>query len=433
MIPRDEQNTAEAEVQATSARARQAASAPATSHALQIIEARLARIRAAGLWRSLTPLEGPPGPWITIAGRRYLHLCSNNYLGLSTAPEVVAAVQRAAAEWGAGAGAARLVTGDSAPARELEAALAEFKGAEAALVFPSGYLANMGAVTGVASRGDWLVCDELNHASLIDAARLSRAEVRVYPHNDAEAAARLLNQAPPGVLKAIVTDGVFSMDGDVAPLTELARLAEEHDALLIVDDAHGTGIMGPGGRGACAAAGIGAASPGASAGILNERVIHVMTLSKALGVQGGAVAGPRVVIDAIINRARSFIFETAPAPPILAGALAALRLIEADTDSHRARLAENATFLRQRLAELGVPVPPGDTPIIPVVIGDNDAALRAQAALREMGYWVTAIRPPTVPAGTARLRVTVMADHSRADLERFAADLATLVKASIPM
>ncbi len=377
--------------------------------------AQLERLKREGLGRRCVPLDGPPGPFIEIGGRRYLHLCSNNYLGLAGHPAVVEAACEAARRWGVGAGSARLVTGTSALVRELEAELARFKGAEAALVFSSGYLANLGLITAVAGPGDWLLCDRLNHASLIDACRLSLAEVRVYPHADAEAAERLLERAPERGRKFIVTDGVFSMDGDLAPLATLQEAADRHGACLIVDDAHGTGVAGPQGRGAAAAC-----------GLSGERLIQVVTLSKALGSQGGAVVGPQALIDLLVHRARPFIFETALSPVTVAAARAALRLVETD-EGRRGRLAANAACLRRALAERGIGIPDSATPILPVIVGENARAVAVAEALAGLGYWVTPIRPPSVPVGAARLRVSVMSEHDPADLDRFAEDLAAVL------
>ena len=379
------------------------------------IESELEAIRAAGLWRRCVARDSPPGARVTIEGREYLHLCSNNYLDLAHHPEAIEAARRAAVEWGVGAGASPLVTGATREAREFEVELAEFKRAEAALIFSSGYMANLGALTSLAGRGDWLICDRLNHASLIDAARLSRAEIHAYPHNDAGAVAESLARAPASARKLIVTDGVFSMDGDLAPLADLQRLALEFDAWLVVDDAHGTGVVGPEGRGACA-----------SAGLTPERLIQIVTFSKALGSQGGAVVGPRAVVDLLVNRARALIFETALAPPSLAAARAALRVIIADA-ARRDRLKANVDFMRRGLSDIGFELPAGHaTPIFPIVIGENDAAMRASEALKGKGYWVTAIRPPSVPAGTARLRATVMSSHEPADLQSFLDALASV-------
>lgn len=381
------------------------------------LETQLHELRRRDEWRECVPLGSPSGPKISVEGRSYLHFCSNNYLNLASHPALAHAAAEAAARWGTGAGAARLITGTSTEARLLEEELAAFKGAEDALLFSSGYLANVGLVQALARRGDWLICDELNHASLIDAARLSRAEVRVFPHNDADAVENLLLQAPPDVRRMILVDGIFSMDGDAAPLKRLSELAIEHEAWLIVDDAHGTGVVGPGGRGACA-----------EAGIAGDHLVQIVTLSKALGSQGGAVVGSRPLIQAVMNQARSFIFETALAPPAVAAARAALELVNHEPE-RRERLRERARFLRRGLADLGYPAPDIPlAPIFPVVLGENRRVLHAADELRALGYWVTPIRPPTVPEGSARLRVTLMCDHTEPEIAGFLEALAGIVR-----
>jgi 8-amino-7-oxononanoate synthase len=374
------------------------------------LKAELERLREADLWRECVALDSPPGPTITIEGKRYLHLCSNNYLDLAGHPALAAAACESAEKWGVGAGSARLVTGTSRLAAEFEAELAEFKRAEAALVFSSGYLANIGLLTALARPGDWLVCDRLNHASLIDGARLSKAQIRTYAHADANDAGRLLSEAPASARKFIVTDGVFSMDGDIAPLPELNEIALRHGAWLIIDDAHGTGVVGPQGRGAAA-----------SCGIHGSHIVQIVTLSKALGSQGGAVAGSRAVIDTLINRARSFVFETALAPPALAAARRGLQIAMED-ESRRERLRENIQRTHRGLNEIGCELPQTDIPIFPLHAGTNADALRLSAKFKQAGYWITAIRPPTVEEGTARLRITVTAGHEPADLDRFIRD-----------
>lgn len=379
------------------------------------LRAELDAVREAGLWRECATLDSAAGPFITVSGRRYLHLCSNNYLDLAGHPEVVRAAQEAAEVWGAGAGSARLITGTSRDMAELEAELAEFKRAEAALVFSSGYLANLGLITALAGAGDWLVCDHLNHASLIDAARLSRAQIRTYPHNDVEAAARILRDAPSGARKLILTDGVFSMDGDVAPLAELNELALRHGAWLVIDDAHGTGVLGPQGRGASAAF-----------GLAGDHVVQVVTLSKALGSQGGAVAASRQVIETLVNRARPFVFETALAPPSVAAARAALRIVLREA-GRRERLRENIALMRRGFGEMGFTFSDAETPIFPLLVGGNAEVLELSQRFREAGHWITAIRPPTVEEGKSRLRVTVMSSHERADLEAFLSTAAQLL------
>ena len=363
----------------------------------------LERIRGAGLWRSLRRVEGAVDTWVTVEGRRALLLCSNNYLGLANHPALAEAAARAAHEHGVGAGASRLISGSLPLHAELEARLAALKGTEAALLFPSGYHANIGAITTLVGRDDAVFSDALNHASIIDGCRLSGATVHVYPHRDTTALATALT-ASRARRRLIVTDSIFSMDGDHAPLAEICALAEAHGAMVMVDEAHATGVFGASGAGLVEALG------------LHGRVtVQMGTLGKALGCAGAFIAAGREIVDLLVNRARSFIYTTAPAPPIVAAAGAALDLVAREPERRAYLLAQSAE-LRRRLAALGLDVPPGDGPILPVIVGDSDAAMRWSSALLERGVFVTAIRPPTVPRGTARLRVTLMATHDAADL-----------------
>ena len=363
----------------------------------------LERIRGAGLWRSLRRVEGAVDTWVTVEGRRALLLCSNNYLGLANHPALAEAAARAAHEHGVGAGASRLISGSLPLHAELEARLAALKGTEAALLFPSGYHANIGAITTLVGRDDAVFSDALNHASIIDGCRLSGATVHVYPHRDTTALATALT-ASRARRRLIVTDSIFSMDGDHAPLAEICALAEAHGAMVMVDEAHATGVFGASGAGLVEALG------------LHGRVtVQMGTLGKALGCAGAFIAAGREIVDLLVNRARSFIYTTALAPPIVAAAGAALDLVAREPE-RRAYLLTQSAELRRRLAALGLDVPPGDGPILPVIVGDSDAAMRWSSALLERGVFVTAIRPPTVPRGTARLRVTLMATHDAAAL-----------------
>jgi 8-amino-7-oxononanoate synthase len=362
-------------------------------------------LRRRSLYRSTRRLESAPGPTAVVEGRRLLVFGSNNYLGLTEHPEIREAAARAAREWGAGSSGSRLTTGTLALHEELEAELASFKSAEATLLFAAGYQANLATIPALAGRGDLILSDALNHASLIDGCRLSRAEVRVYRHGDAAHARELLADRERYRRSLVVTDGVFSMDGDLAPLPALADLCDATGSWLMVDDAHGTGVLGPTGAGTAEHYGV------------EERVhVRMGTLSKALGAEGGFVAGCRELIETLRNRARGFIFSTAPAPPSTAAALAALRILRREPE-RVARLAENSGYLRRGLQRIGCAVPDGITPILPVLAGEADAALSLAQALEERGIWVPAIRPPTVPEGTARLRVSVMATHTREQLE----------------
>lgn len=347
---------------------------------------------------------------LLVDGRRCLAFCSNDYLGLARDPRVAAALAEGARKWGAGSGSAHLVTGHSTEHHALEEELAEFAGFPRALLFSTGYMANLGLVCALAGRGDLVAEDRLNHASLIDAARLSGAAVRRYTHADADAAARRL--AHFGGRKFIVTDGIFSMDGDAAPLAALAAVAELEGADLLVDDAHGLGVVGARGRGSIDAAGLAPASVAALVG----------TLGKAFGTFGAFVAGSEELVETLIQRSRTYIYTTAPPPAVAAAARAALAIARED-EWRRERLAALVSRFRAGAASLGLSLAPSATPIQPVIAGDAHAALDAAARLFEAGLWVTPIRPPTVPAGSARLRVTLSAVHGEADVDRLLASL----------
>jgi glycine C-acetyltransferase/8-amino-7-oxononanoate synthase len=371
------------------------------------IGARLDELRDRGLYRRLRLVSGPQGPRVLLDGRPVLLLCSNNYLGLADHPRVRSAAAEAAMRWGASAGASRLISGNMKPHRALEKRLADFKGYESALLFGSGYLANSGAIAALARRGEVVFSDELNHASIIDGCRLARAETFVYRHGDMEHLAWGLREAQ-GQGSLIVTDGVFSMDGDIAPLEQLVRLARRHDCRLMVDEAHATGAIGPGGRGSVAAAG------------LSEEVdIVVGTLGKALGSYGAYVCASRELVEYLVNTARSFIFSTAPPPPVLAAALSALELLE--SQPHRPeRLCANAAVLREALTGEGLTVADTETQIIPVHVGDAERTMELSERVLERGVFAQGIRPPTVPEGSSRLRFTVMATHRSGELQRAA-------------
>jgi 8-amino-7-oxononanoate synthase len=349
------------------------------------VDEQLDGVQASGRWRQVRALDGG-GPEFALGGRRVVSFASNDYLGLSQHPAVLAAAHQALDRWGSGAGSARLIVGSRPVHEELEAALAAWKGAERALLFPTGYGANLGVLS-VLGRGATVVSDELNHASIIDGCRLARAEVRIYRHGDAEQAASLIRSAPGRSL--VVTDAVFSMDGDLAPLAELSSACAATGALLVIDEAHavlGTVPLDP-----------------------DARVVRVGTLSKALGSLGGFVAAPANVIDLLVNRARPFIFTTASTPSAAAAALAALEVVR----SGEGRL------LCDRLAGHVQRVRPAHpSPIVPFVLGDEDMALKASAALLERDLLVPAIRPPTVPPGTSRLRVALSAAHTDAQIDQ---------------
>jgi 8-amino-7-oxononanoate synthase len=368
---------------------------------------RLAELRESGLHRRLRLVGGAQGPRVLLDGRPVLLLCSNNYLGLAGHPRVREAAAEAALRWGAGAGASRLVSGNMEPHRLLEERLAAFKGCESALLFGSGYLANIGAISALAGRGEVVFSDELNHASIVDGCRLARAETFVYRHADAEHLAWGLREAE-GRGSLIVSDGVFSMDGDVAPLGQLLSLARRYECRLMVDEAHATGALGPGGRGSVAAA-----------GLSGEVDLVVGTLGKALGSYGAYVCASAELSEYLLNTARSFIFSTAPPPPALAAALAALELLEAEPRRVE-RLRRNAAALREALAAEGLAAGGAETQVVPLEVGEAAPTMALCERLLERGVFAQGIRPPTVPPGTSRLRFSVMATHEEAELREAA-------------
>jgi 8-amino-7-oxononanoate synthase len=371
----------------------------------EVLARELAELDAAGLRRRLRPIADGSAAEVTVGSRRVLLLSSNNYLGLAQHPALVAAARDATARYGCGAGASRLIAGHLELHAVVEERLARFKGTAAALLFPSGYQANVGAIAALVGRGDVVFSDALNHASIIDGCRLSGATIRVYPHRDVHTLEALLADTPPRGRRLIVTDSVFSMDGDRAPLRDLAALAERYHTWLMVDEAHATGVMGERGAGLAEASGV------------TERVdVHMGTLSKALGSAGGYVAGSRPLIDFLVSRARAFVYTTGLAPAAAAAAAAALEIVAAERE-RRARLHANAEHLRRGLTALGFVVD-GDTHVLPVRVGDNACAIALAEALLARDVLVQAIRPPTVPPGTARLRVTPMATHTPAQLDR---------------
>jgi len=376
----------------------------------QLIAERLADLGRAGLMRRRLAREGPQGPRIVVGGREYLAFCSNDYLGLANHPRIVEAAVDAALRYGIGQGASHLLSGHTAAHERLESALAEFVQMPRALHFSSGYQANIGAVTALAGPEDAVFSDALNHASLIDGVRLSRAHVVRYPHADVDSLSKAL-AASGGKIKLIVTDGVFSMDGDMAPVPALLDLCERHDALLLLDDAHGFGVVGAEGRGSVA-----------HFGLSSPRIVYVGTLGKAAGVSGAFVAGAPEIVETILQRARTYIYTTA-APAMLAAAVeASLQLIRRE-EWRRERLRGLIAALKESLREAEAGLTPSDTPIQPLILGTNPRAMGASAALRERGLLVPAIRPPTVPEGTARLRISLSAAHTEQDISQLATAL----------
>ena len=384
------------------------------------LAADLAALDAAGLRRACRECDGPTGPRALVGGRDVLVLASNDYCDLARDPRVVRAAADAAARWGAGSGGARLTTGSQPPHAALERRLAAFKGAEDALLFGTGYMANVGAISALCGKGDAILSDELNHASIIDGCRLSRADVLVYRHNDTDDLERKLSACREHRRRLVVSDAVFSMDGDVLDLPRFLDVCRRHDAFSMIDEAHATGVVGPNGHGLCEAFGCGLPD------------ILMGTLSKALGSAGGYVCGSALLADLLRNRARPFIFSTSLPASAMAAADAALSVLEAEPE-RAAAVRANAALLVAELAARGVaagapPPPPGardaTSAIVPIPVGDERAAVRASLALREEGVWIPAIRYPTVARGAARLRASVMSSHTPDDLRRAAAAVA---------
>jgi len=370
-----------------------------------MFEKHLHQLEARHLVRRLRLIESEPGPVVITEGRRVILMASNDYLGLAAHPKVKAAAIAATEAFGAGSGASRLLSGTFPPHMELEAALARFKGTEAALLFGSGYLANLGLVPALIGSGGLILADRLCHASLIDGCRLSGAEFRVFRHRDVAQVRTLLARRSARRETLLVTDGLFSMDGDVAPLPELIALADRYGARVLVDDAHGTGVMGPHGRGTLEHFGVESRLP-----------FHMGTLGKALGSSGAYVAGPDNFIRYLLNTARSFIYTTAPPPATAAASLAGLEILCSEPE-RRTRLWANQEHLYAGLTSLGFHTTETVSPIIPVLIGDADMATRMAERLFQSGVYAPAIRPPTVPRQSSRIRVTVTSEHSHEQLE----------------
>lgn len=375
---------------------------------------RLAQQQAAQLYRRTVCLESPQGAQIRIQGREYLSFASNDYLGLANHPEVVTALQEGAARWGVGGGAAHLVTGHLLPHQQLEEALAHWTGRERALLFSSGYQANLAVISALLGTGDTLLHDRLNHASLLDAGRLSGARFSRYLHNDMDSLSTRLNRTRSNTL--IATDGVFSMDGDLAPLPEICSLAQQHDAWVMVDDAHGIGVLGETGAGTVE-----------HFGLTSQQVPVLMgTLGKALGTSGAFIAGSHELIESLIQFARPYIYSTSSSPALAYATLTSLRIAQEDTE-RRQHLQQLIALFRQGAQALGLQLMPSTTAIQPLLIGDSAQAMQLARQLQEHGLWITAIRPPTVPNGSARLRITLSAAHSTAQIEGLLEILANIL------
>ena len=374
--------------------------------AAKTVQDELQTIRDASLYRRLRRVEGDQGPTLILDGREVINFSSNNYLGIANHPNLAAAAKQAIDQYGCGSGASRLISGNMALHEELEAKLAELKGTEAGLVFNSGFQANTGILSTLTGEGDVIFSDALNHASIIDGCRLSRAKTLIYAHRDLDQLAAALKQAANSRRKLIVTESIFSMDGDEAPLAGIVDLAEKHGAVVMVDEAHATGLFGANGAGVVAKLNLG------------DRVLVQMgTLGKALGGFGAYVAGSRSLRELLINRCRSFIFTTSLPPAVMAMAIAAIDLVKCEPE-RRERLWSNCRILSEGLRAQGFHLGASASPILPLIIGDAGKCMRFSEQLLSRGIFAQGIRPPTVPEGTSRLRITVMATHTRAHIDR---------------
>ena len=372
---------------------------------LRDFEQEIKNLETRHLRRQLRIAESPPDTTITIEGRSFIAMASNNYLGLANHPAVNRAAIEAIEQWGVGAGAARLISGTMTPHHRLEQDLAQFKQVEAALTFGTGYTTNLGLIPSLIERDGLILADRYCHASLIEACRLAKARLRVFHHNDVEHLEKLLKKREKACPTLVVTEGVFSMDGDLAPLPELLTLCRQHEATLVIDDAHGTGVMGKNGRGTIE-----------HFGLNPQDVIQMGTLSKAIGTSGGYVAGPAALKEYLINTAKAFIYTTASPPAIAAAASAAIRIIQHEP-ARLERLRNNRDALHAALIDLGFQLTETQSPILPVIIKSPETALEMSQALYEAGAYVPAIRPPTVPKDSSRLRLTVSSEHTQDQLE----------------
>ncbi len=366
---------------------------------IEWIAGELLELKKKGLYRSLCIIESAQEPKIILDGRELIHLCSNNYLGLTTHPKVKRAAIEALEQYGTGSGGSRLTCGNHEPYNTLEQRIAKFKGTEDAIVFSTGYMANIGTISAMIGKNDLILSDELNHASIVDGCRLSKADVLVYPHRDASFIETTLRNSK-HKKKLVVTDGIFSMDGDIAPLFEIVELAEKYDAMVMVDDAHATGVLGKHRRG--------------TADYFSVDVdINMGTLSKALASLGGYVAGRSELIDYLRNKARAFIYSTALPPPAVAAATAAIDIIESEDPAEN--LEQNVALYKKGLLEIGINTT-SETQIIPLMTGSTEETMEAGGELLRLGVFAQGIRPPTVPEGKGRIRTSIMASHSEQDI-----------------
>ena len=384
---------------------------------LQFYGAELSRFRQKGLYRSLRVVEGPIGPTIQIDGRSLIQFSSNDYLGLATHARMAEEAGDALKGLGTGMGASRLISGNQQVHAHLEKELTLFKKTEAALIFSSGYLTHVGTIPALVGEDDWIFSDALNHASLVDACRLSPARVEIYPHLQVESIETRLNRTPlrPGARILIATDGIFSMDGDLAPLPELMNLSEKFGALVLVDDAHATGVLGPRGEGS---AGYWQLDPGG--------LLTMGTFSKALGSLGGFITGPEMIIEYLRNTARTLFYSTALPPSVCAAARCALRLLTEEPQRLQS-LRANIAYFQEGLKRIGIAPPAHPVPIFPIIVGSGDQTLRLSQALWDRGLYIPAIRPPTVPPNQCRLRISLMATHTREQLDELLSALRELL------
>ena len=371
-----------------------------------ILTARLAEVKESGLYRRLRAVEGPQDAAIVLEGQEVLLFSSNNYLGLANHPALKQAAKQAIEKYGCGSGASRLISGSMDVHHELEQRLASLKKTDAALVFPTGYHANVGVLSALMGPDDTIFSDGLNHASIIDGCRLSRADIHIYRHADSDHLSDLLKACPQSGQRLVVTDSVFSMDGDLAPLKNIVALAQQYGASVMVDEAHATGVFGPHGAGLVE-----------ELGLTNQIDIHMGTLGKALGCFGAYVAGSHELIDWLVNRARSFIYTTGIPPAVAASVLAALDIVEQEPE-RRQQLWDNTKFLSDGLQSLGFTLGETRSHILPVIIGDARETMMVAEAILKHGVFAHGIRPPTVPEGTSRIRATPMATHTQEHLSR---------------
>lgn len=371
-----------------------------------LLQQELEELRRCGLFREMKRIDSMQGPTVVIDNKEIILLSSNNYLGLASHPEVIKAQTQALEEFGAGACASRLISGNMTLHEKLERELAEFKGTESAILFSTGYMANLGTISALAGEKDIIICDKLNHASIIDGARLSGAALRVYPHKNLERLTSILSKDTGHKRKLIITDGIFSMDGDIAPLPELVEISKRFGAILMLDDAHATGVIGRTGKGTCEYFGI---DKGVD--------IQMGTLSKALGNLGGFVAGSKSLIEYIRNKARSFIYSTALPPAVVAGSTKAIEIVKRDSQL-RDRLWVNVKRFRDGLRELDFDIMEAKTQIIPVRTGDVRSTMKAAEILLDRGIFAPGIRPPTVPKAKCRIRTSIMATHTKEHIDR---------------